>query len=129
MKIIKLRERVDQGMLCVAFIFAIMPVIGLVTGTAFSPGIFGSNYQEASLGNNSDRYWFFIKSELGIVLFILFRAKFEFPLIYTLYQNLLNFKDNNKVLAYTILYLIVPVAVVALCLLLIYLFDIPHIKQ
>jgi len=121
MKIIKARDRIDKVILGAALTLAIMPAIGLLTGTAFSMGLYGVNYQEASLQDNPAQYWFVIKLELTVVFLIAFKAKFTFPLFDDAYQKILNFKENNKIVAYIVLYLIVPILVVTLCLFLIYL--------
>ncbi len=118
MKIIKARNKVDKAILTAALILAIMPVMGLLTGTAFSMGLYGVNYQEATLQYNPEQYWFVIKLELTVVLFIMCRAKFNLPLFDAAYQRLITFKNDNKFIAYTLLYLVIPICVVALCLVL-----------
>tara|TARA_R110002033_G_scaffold50855_1_gene98006 strand:- start:323 stop:697 length:375 start_codon:yes stop_codon:yes gene_type:complete len=123
MKIVKARDKMNKAILGAALTLAIMPIIGLLTGTAFSMGLYGVNYQEASLHNNPEQYWFVIKLETTIVLFIFFRAIFTFPLFGSIYQALLIFRENNKFIAYLILYLAIPILVVALCFFLMSFFN------
>lgn len=123
MKIIKFRKRIDRAILGGATILAIMPAIGLITGTAFSMGLYGVNYQEASLQDNPEQYWFVIRLELAIVLFFMFRSIIAFPVLGAAYQQVLIFRERNKVLAYAVLYLIIPILAVALCLTLLSVFN------
>ncbi|MGI2180300.1 hypothetical protein [Shewanella frigidimarina] len=123
MKIVKARDRINKAILGAALTLAIMPIIGLLTGTAFSMGLYGINYEEVSLQNNPEQYWFVIKLETSVVLFIVFRAKFTFPLFDSIYQALLTFRDKYKLIAYLLLYLATPILVVALCFFLMSFFN------
>jgi len=123
MKLIQIRKNICLPILAAAIFIAMLPLIGLLTGTAFSTGLYGANYQEASLDTDPRRYWFMIKLELAIVAFLLFRAKFTFPLFHATYVAILNFRENHKFIANFILYLIVPVIVVAFCIFLIAYFE------
>ena len=122
MRVIKAREHINKEMLFASVLLATLPVIGLLSGEAISMGIYGANYQEVSLQGNPSEYWFIIKLELIVVFFFLIKAKFCFPLFDAAYQNVLRFKRENTFIAYTLLYLVIPVSVVALCLFLIWCF-------
>jgi hypothetical protein len=104
MKLIKVRDRVDKGILGAALILASMPVIGLLTGTAFGT-TYTQGYFEALLSVNSDKYCIFL-------------AYFDFPLIKNLYERLGGFKRRNKMIYYLGIYLILPICIVAFVFLL-----------
>lgn len=123
MQLIKLRDKLDKGILGGAIALSLLPIIGLLSGTAISMGIYGSNFQSFSLAENPQQYWFTIKIELFIAFFCTALAKLEFPLLNAGYQKILHFRQTHKLLAYLTLYLVIPVLVVALCLWLLYLFD------
>ncbi len=120
--LIEPRNKIDQGMFMAALTLAILPIIGLLSGTAISMGLHGVNYQEASLQDNPSQYWFLIKLELAIVFSMLFLSKFRFPLIESTYQGILNFKEGHRIVFFIIFYLAIPIAVVACILLLLTLF-------
>ena len=120
MKIIALRLQIDKGFLACACLFALMPIYGLITGTAFPQG---RSTIEPSLLINPDRYWFIIKLECYIVGVMLIRSIVVFPLIYAVYQTILRYRDEHKVIAYLLLYLITPIVVVIFLLSLLYYFD------
>lgn len=118
MKIIESRKKIDTVILSVGFIIALMPAIGLFTGTAFSMGLHGSNYQEASLIDNPSRYWFLIKVQCVVVLSFVFLSIFRFPLFEAGYQKILDFKQGNRVIFFLIFFVAIPILVVAFILLL-----------
>lgn len=115
MKIIKARNKLDKGILFAALILAVLPITGLLSGVSISMGLYGMNYQEVALQDNTPQYWFVIKLEFAVVFFYLLRAKYCFPLFDAAYQRLIILKNNNKLIAYTLLYLVIPICVVALC--------------
>jgi hypothetical protein len=117
-KFIESRKKIELGILSAAFIIALMLAIGLLTDTAFSPGFHGSNYQQASLIDNPDQYWFLIKLQFVVVLSFVFLSIFRFPLIEAGYQKILDFKQANKVIFFMLFFLAIPVLVVAFILLL-----------
>jgi hypothetical protein len=121
-KVIEPRNKIEQGMFMAALTLAILPIIGLVSGTAISMGLHGVNYQEATLQDNPSQYWFLIKIELAVVFSMLFLSKFRFPLIESAYQRVLNFKEGHKIVFFMIFYLAIPIVVVACILLLLTLF-------
>jgi len=121
-KVIEPRNKIEQGMFMAALTLAILPIIGLVSGTAISMGLHGVNYQEATLQDNPSQYWFLIKIELAVVFSMLFLSKFRFPLIESAYQGVLNFKEGHKIVFFIIFYLAIPIVVVACILLLLTLF-------
>lgn len=117
MKLIEVRNRVDKGILGAALILTSMPIIGLLTGTAFGT-TYTQGYFEALLSVNSDKYWFIITLESLVVVYCLILAYFDFPLIKNLYQRLENFKERNKVIYYLGIYLLVPISIVSFVFLL-----------
>jgi len=117
MKLIEVRSRVDKGILGAALILASMPVIGLLTGTAFGT-TYTQGYFEALLSVNSDKYWFIITLESLIAIYCIFLAYFDFPLIKNLYERLERFKEKNKIIYYVGIYLILPICIVAFVFLL-----------
>jgi len=120
MKIIELRSQVDKVFLLCACLFALMPIYGLVTGTAFPQG---RSTIEPILQTNPDRYWYIIKLEGYVVAGMLIRSIVVFPLIDAAYQRLLRYRDEHKVIAYLLLYLVTPIVVVIFLLSLLYYFD------
>jgi len=117
MKLIEIRDRVDKGILGAALILTSMPVIGLLTGTAFGT-TYTQGYFEALLSVNSDKYWFIITLESLLAMYCLFLAYFDFPLIKKLYEKLGEFKEKNRVIYYLGIYLILPIIIVAFVFLL-----------
>ena len=71
MNLIELRNKIDTAILSAALTIAIMPFFGLLSGTAISVGLYGANYQEISLQDEPERYWFIIKIEFAVVLLFL----------------------------------------------------------
>lgn len=123
MKLIKVRDSIDGAHIGAASIIAIMPIIGLLTGTAISMGYNGINYQEVAMSEDPDKYWFTIKWEFIVVFFMALLSKLDFPLIDAAYQRILMFRNAHKFKAYIILFLIIPILAVVVIILLLYLFD------
>ncbi|NQZ29961.1 MAG: hypothetical protein HRU06_01750 [Oceanospirillaceae bacterium] len=123
MKLIEVRKQLDRAIFAVALIFAMMPAIGLLTGTAFGFGIYGAGYVEAALNDDPDAYWYLIQLEFFVVFGMVCLSLFDFPLIQNIYDRVLSFKAKNKVIAYIGFYLILPISVVILCILLLLIFD------
>ncbi len=122
MRLIKARKKIDTEIFISALILAILPAVGLLSGEAISLGTFGENYQEWSSDTNPADYWYIIKLQLTVVFLFLIKAKYCFPLFDAFYQKLLLFKYNHTFIAYLCLYIVVPISVVALCLLLLWYF-------
>jgi uncharacterized membrane protein YkvI len=122
MKIIKTRDKVDKGILVATLILAVLPVIGLLSGVATSMGLYGMNYQEVALLDNPEDYWYIIKLELSVVFCGFIKATYCFPLFDAAYQRILLFKQDKTFIAYTLLYIAIPICVVAFCLFLISFF-------
>lgn len=123
MKIVKLRDKVDKTILSVALFFLISPIIGLITGTAHQLGTTGSDYQQASLIDDPEQYWQIIIMQLTITLAIGIQGFITFPALIAARRKVLNFRDNNKIVANIIFYLLTPVFFIALLIFLIYLFE------
>ena len=124
MKLVKWRKRPDKVILSVSVLLALMPLWGLLTGTAFSLGAYGSNYHEFGLAQEPDRFWFLIKVQGAIWAYVVMLAFVDFPLIKHLYERLIAFKNQHKIISYLTLYLLVPIIVVALFLFCLHVFDI-----
>jgi len=123
MKLIKVRDTIDKAYVGAASIIAIMPIIGLLTGTAISMGYNGINYQEVTMTDDLDKYWFIINVEFIVVLCMALLSKLDFPLIEAAYQRILMFRNAHKVKAYIILYLIIPILAVTFIIFLLFLSD------
>jgi hypothetical protein len=122
MKIIKARDKIDKEILVATLILAVLPVIGLFSGIATSMGLYGMNYQEVALQDHPEEYWYVIKLEFSVVFCGFIKAKFCFPIFDAAYQRILLFKQKNTFIAYTLLYLVIPIFVVVFCLFLISFF-------
>jgi hypothetical protein len=109
MKLIVFRGKIDIAILSAALTIAIMPIIGLLSGTAISVGLYGANYQEISLQDNPGRYWFIIKVELAVVLWILALSLFRFPVFEQMHRQITLFEEKNKIFFISLMYLGVPV--------------------
>lgn len=114
MKLIKYRNKIDSAMLSAALMISALPAIGLLSGTAISFGLYGNNYQEISLVEDPEGYWFTIKLELTVIASMIFLSKFDFPLFAYTYEKLLKFRRENIIFSYFLLYLVVPIFVVSL---------------
>lgn len=112
LKIIKLRDQVEKGILGVGIIFFTMPVIGLFTGVAFGSG-YTLGYIEALLSEDPSGYWYLIKIEFFIAFYVFILAFFDFPIIKYSYEKVITFKNNHKVVSYLGLYLVFPVLFLA----------------
>jgi hypothetical protein len=123
MKLIKFRKKLDKSAMSVALFFGIFPVLALLTGTAFLVGSFGGGYLEADLSSDPGTYWYIILLELSVVLWLVVLSLFDFPLIKNIYESVLKYKSENIVVSYIGFYLILPIAVVAFCLVLLLIFD------
>jgi len=117
MKLIKYRNKIDSVMLSAALMISVLPAIGLLSGTAISMGLYGTNYQEISLQDDPQGYWFTIKLELAVVLSMIFLSKFDFPLFAFAYERLLKFRKENLIFSYLLLFLVVPIFVITLIIL------------
>lgn len=120
LKLIKLRSKVERGILVVALIFFTMPMVGLFTGVAFGTG-YSKGYFEALLSDDPSGYWYIIKLEFFLASYILLLAFFDFPLIKYSYEQVIIFKNNHKVVSYLGLYLVFPI------LFLTFIFSLPFI--
>jgi len=118
MKLIKYRNKIDSAMLSAALMISVLPAIGLLSGTAVSFGLYGTNYQEISLVEDPEGYWFTIKLELAVIASMIFLSKFDFPLFAFAYEKLLKFRKENLIFSYFLLYLVVPIFVISLIILL-----------
>lgn len=123
MKLIKVRDTIDKAYMSAASMIAIMPIIGLLTGTAISMGYNGINYQEVTMTDDLDKYWFIINVEFIVVFCMALLSKLDFPLIEAAYQRILMFRNAHKFRAYIILYLIIPILAVTFIIFLLFLFD------
>lgn len=123
MKLIKFRKKLDTIAMSVALFFAIFPVLALVTGTAFLMGSFGGGYLEADSSADPGTYWYIILVEFSIVLWLVVLSLFDFPLIKYIYERVIKYKSDNLVASYIGLYLALPIAVVALLIGLLLIFD------
>ena len=110
MNIIELRNKNDTAILSAALTIAIMPFFGLLSGTAISVGLYGANYQEISLQDEPERYWFIIKIEFAVVLLFLVLSIFRSPVYEYMYRKIALFEEKNKVLFYLLMYLAVPIS-------------------
>ena len=124
MKLIKLRKKIDKSAMSVALCFAIFPVLALLTGTAFLVGSFGGGYLQADLSTDPGTYWYIVTLLLCIVLWLVVLAFFDFPLIKNIYECVLTYKSQNRVISYLGLYLILPIVVVAFGIGLLLIFDV-----
>lgn len=118
MKLIKYRNKIDSAMLSAALMISVLPAIGLLSGTAVSFGLYGTNYQEISLVEDPEGYWFTIKLELAVIASMIFLSKFDFPLFAFAYEKLLKFRKENLIFSYFLLYLVVPIFVIFIIILL-----------
>lgn len=118
MKLIKYRNKIDGAMLSAALMISALPAIGLLSGTAVSFGLYGTNYQEISLVEDPEGYWFTIKLELAVIASMIFLSKFDFPLFAFAYEKLLKFRKENLIFSYFLLYLVVPIFVIFIIILL-----------
>ncbi len=123
MKLIKVRDSIDKAHIGAASMIAILPIIGLLTGTAISMGYNGINYQEIAMSDDPDKYWFIIKWEITVALLMALLSKLDFPLIEAAYQKILMFRNELKFTAYIILFIIIPILAVGFIILLLFLFD------
>jgi hypothetical protein len=123
MKLVEVRKQLDRAAMSIALLFAIMPAIGLVSGTALLIGSYSRDYLEADLSKDPGTYWYIILLELCVVLGLVGLSLFDFPLIKSTYERVLSYKAENKVVSYIGFYLILPITVVAFCFILLLTFD------
>lgn len=122
MKLVRVRERPDRAIMSVAFIFAIIPVIFLLTENAI---LFGrGNYSEANLSDDPEEYWQIICFYFSLVIGLICLSLFDFPLIKCIYKRVLRYKSENKMISYIGLYLVLPIIVVVFCIVLLFVFDV-----
>lgn len=124
MKIVKLRNKIDKTILSIALFFLILPIIGLITGTTYQFGTIGSDLQQASLIDDPEQYWQIINIQLTVTLAIGIQGFITFPALIAARQKVLRFRDNNKIVASIIFYLITPIFFIALLIFLLYLFEV-----
>lgn len=120
MKFIQVKPKIEKIVLAVALAFFTMPVVGFFTGIAFGSG-YSQGYFEILLSDDPSGYWYIIKLEFCIALYMLMLVFFEFPLIDHLYKKLIIFKNNHKLISYIGLYLIFPILFLSI------LFSLPFI--
>ncbi|WP_138584068.1 hypothetical protein [Pseudoalteromonas sp. S558] len=118
-KLIKKRSSIDKTILSVALIFALLPLSALITGVSL--GI--KSHPSVTLSDNPEQYWFRVKLEIYLILFILFRSKFTFPLLDSIFQSTIRFREKYKVLTNILFYLVTPIVIVFLLIFLLYIFD------
>lgn len=109
MKLVVLRNKIDIAILSVALTIAIMPIFGLFSGTAISVGLYGANYQEISLLDDPEQYWFIIKIELAVTICFIILYLLRFPMYEYMYRKISLFEEKNKILFYSLMFLGVPI--------------------
>ena len=107
----------------VGIFLLLLPLFGLITGTAISIGIYGSNYQEFSIIDDADRYWFTIKLELFISFFMVFLSYVKFPIYEHYYGKLLSYRERNKVKFFVLAFVLTPIVITCLIALIMYTRD------
>lgn len=116
MKLIVLRNKIDIAILRAALTIAILSFFGLFSGTAISVGLYGANYQEILLHDDPERYWFIIKIELAVTLWIVILSLFRFPIYEYMYRKISLFEEKNKILFYSLMFLGIPILATILIL-------------
>ncbi len=109
--------KINPYIVSAALIISLLPIYGLLSNTAISVSVYGGNYEEAYLKDNPQRYWYIIKVEFYVALWIFIQSFIRFPFIESLQQRIINFRKNHKVIFLLIAFLIIPIIVTALIIL------------
>ncbi len=117
MRFCKFRNKMDLIAVGAALTLAVLPTIGLISGTAISLSKYGGGYSEVSLRADPQQYWFIIKIEIAIVAWILMLSIVRFPIVEYAQVKIELFREKNRVRFYLVAFLGVPVVVTALILL------------
>ncbi len=107
----------------VGIFLLLLPLFGLITGTAISIGIYGSNYQEFSIIDDTDRYWFTINLELLVSFTMVFLSYVKFPIYEHYYGKLLSYRESNKVKFIVLTFVLTPIVITCLIVLIMYTRD------
>lgn len=107
-------KKINLMIVSAAIVLAILPVIGLITGAAISPGLFGANYQEIDLINNPDRYWFIIKIEIFVAFYTFFLSFVSFPYFSMVYSKVILYRSKNRIKFFFVMFLGVPILITCL---------------
>ena len=114
MKFIDKRDERLSPLFNVGIFLLILPTFGLISGTAISVGIFGANYQEISIVDDADRYWFTIYVELIVSFTMVVLSYIRFPIYEFYYGKILSFRESNKLLFFVLAFVLIPILVTGL---------------
>ena len=119
MKLYEFKNKVDLVIVSAALTIAILPVFGLISESAISFGLYGVNYKKVALEDDPQRYWFIIKLEFAVVLWLLTSSVIRFPFIESAQTKIVLFRKKNRVTFFFVTFLIIPVIVTGLIILII----------
>jgi len=123
MKLLDKRVERSTSLFAIGIFLLLLPIYGLLSGTAISVGLYGSNYQEIRIDADVHRYWFIIYIELFVSLSMVVLSYIHFPLYEHYYLKLINYRDNNKTLFVLLMFVLVPIVVTFLIVLIMYALD------
>ena len=123
MKFVIKRDKKCSVLFNVGVTLMLLPIFGMLSGTAVSLGIYGANYQEFSIVDEPDRYWFTIYIELIVSFTMIALSYIRFPIYEAYYGKLLGYRERNKICFILLAYVLVPILAACLIVFIMYLAD------